>query len=51
MQLIDDEFGDEYEENIGEKFPKLCLFCDGSGEGMHDGQICFMCEGSGRVKI
>lgn len=51
MQLVNAEFYDEEpEENSEDEFPKLCLFCDGSGEGIHDGKICFMCEGKGRFQ-
>lgn len=44
------EFKHLIEGNTEEKYPKLCHFCDGSGQGMHDGQICFACEGKGRCQ-
>ena len=27
----------------------LCGYCDGSGEGRHDGEACVKCYGSGEV--
>lgn len=28
-----------------------CQYCDGTGEGMHDGQSCSACCGSGIEKV
>ncbi len=30
--------------------PGLCPWCNGSGEGQHDGTICTHCKGTGEVK-
>jgi len=37
----------EVEENAGEE--KICGWCSGSGEGMHESQRCRKCKGSGVV--
>jgi DnaJ-class molecular chaperone len=30
--------------------PKLCGYCNGSGEGMFDGTVCWECSGKGVVE-
>lgn len=39
----DDEYYDEDEDEI-------CVNCNGSGEGSHDGSICSVCGGDGVIK-
>ena len=39
---------DELDDFIGEDYEAIiCLNCNGSGKGMHDGTKCNMCKGSG----
>ena len=27
----------------------ICSYCNGSGEGLHDGEVCFNCNGTGVI--
>lgn len=45
-----DDMIKEREKPIDEEDKLICLQCNGSGEGMHDGTKCTSCKGSGIEK-
>ena len=38
-------------EHDEEDEPEICFYCNGSGEGSHDGTTCRSCGGSGELKV
>lgn len=30
---------------------ELCIYCNGSGEGLYDGSVCMWCHGTGVTPI
>jgi len=44
-EFIAGDFIDEQARTRDEEL--LCNFCNGSGEGMHDGTTCSQCRGTG----
>ena len=50
--FIDEEEEDMHTKQIMEEdmeMNDLCVNCDGTGEGMHDGSRCGYCKGKGTI--
>ena len=51
MELLDKDSRcpDCKEDDTDDGEPEICGYCNGSGEGMHDGTRCSYCRGTGVI--